>query len=1208
MPEAYRRLSPEQQQNVRRILDRLSDELLPSAGSQDFFGALLSAMGDSADPVRCLISFERFFNQFNEKQEIISFLQANPRTIEILTKIFSTSQYLTEVLLKNVHALMPLTGYRLLSRPKSSDQLYGELLAAVSSKESYRAKLNALRMYQSAEILRIGTCDLLDLYDLWAVTRQLSNLADALIRISLKIAADEVDLMPGELCVIGMGKLGGRELNYSSDIDLILVTESDTTAVIPLARKFVDVLDLVTENGFLYRVDLRLRPWGSVGPLLNTIESYQHYLQHSGRLWEKQALLKARVIAGDLAAGESLLEKARPLITAGDPELIRQSVDTMRMQTENQLLRKGIDWGEVKLGMGSIRDVEFTVQYLQMIHGKDFPRILTPNTMETLRRLSEANLLNADENRILSEGYVFQRTVEHFLQIMDYRQTHILPSDPAELDTLARRLGFEGEQPGSSLVERYEQHVHAIRDVYLHLVRDPYSQNHPRLVKNNSTPMPDEMNNHLARMASTYSEIFDPAEIALHAHMAQQLTVENPAQIQAALMPEERWQCTIVAYDFPGEIAIITGLLFVYGMDILDGEAFTYQPLAQNAENVDATRKIVDVFYLSPLPGVKVTPDLWNRYRTDFSGYHRLIRENKRDEVIGELTRRFADRMEHTQTGSGTAVPTLFPIELEIDNDTSPLDTVLRIRGTDTTGFLFELTNALAISGVYIDRVILQTTGTQVEDVLFVTDSHGKKIVDPDRQQELRTAVVLIKHFTHLLPYSPNPESALTHFSGFIEQLFRIPDWPRKLVSVEQPEVLQALARVLGVSDFLWNDFLRMQYSNLFPVVTDLAGLSTPKDRATLYREVQAELTIPEVPAAPDGEEISGVEALTAWRDREMFRIDMRHILGITPEFWDFATELNQLSEVVIDTLFQACYRSLAARYGTPHREDDSLNSLCVAALGKFGGGEMGYGSDIELIFVYDRNGFTSGQGGISTAEFYEKLVELFARSLRARREGIFQLDLQLRPYGKNGNLAVSLDAFRRYYAPGGPAWSYERQALIRLRPVAGDAALGKQLEELRDAFLYTGQPFDAISMWAMRERQLRHLVQPDVFNLKYSLGGLVDLEYLVQGLQIQYGAQIPSLRQTNTRAAMANLAEAGILTEEDYTHLRKAHTFLRWMIDSLRVVRGNAKDVTVPSEGSDELAFLARRMRYGDNPSALLRDLHTHQVFVQEANKRLLK
>ena len=243
----------------------------------------------------------------------------------------------------------------------------------------------------------------------------------------------------------------------------------------------------------------------------------------------------------------------------------------------------------------------------------------------------------------------------------------------------------------------------------------------------------------------------------------------------------------------------------------------------------------------------------------------------------------------------------------------------------------------------------------------------------------------------------------------------------------------------------------------------------------------------------------------------------------------------------------------------------------------------------------------------ISTAEFYEKVAGNFLGAIKAKREGIFQIDLQLRPYGKAGSLSVSLEAFRRYFIPGGPAWSYERQALVRLRPIAGDEALGKRVEALRDEFVYTCEPFDVVAMRGMRERQVRHLVKAGTFNPKHSPGGLVDVEYLVQGLQITHGAANPALRTTNTRAAMAAMAEAGILSPEDYTRLRKAHTFLRWLIDSLRMVAGNAKDLTVPPANSEEFAFLARRLRYGEDLDTLNNDLKLHTTYVQEVNRRLL-
>jgi glutamate-ammonia-ligase adenylyltransferase len=199
------------------------------------------------------------------------------------------------------------------------------------------------------------------------------------------------------------------------------------------------------------------------------------------------------------------------------------------------------------------------------------------------------------------------------------------------------------------------------------------------------------------------------------------------------------------------------------------------------------------------------------------------------------------------------------------------------------------------------------------------------------------------------------------------------------------------------------------------------------------------------------------------------------------------------------------------------------------------------------------------------------------------------------------------LDGFQRYFMPQGPAWAYERQALVKLRPITGDRAFGEKVCELRDRYVYSGEPFNVTEMHAMRERQIRHLVTAGTFNAKYSPGGLVDLEYLIQGLQISNGTANPSLRSANTRMAMIALTEAGILSPNDYTRLRKAHTFLRWLIDCLRVVRGNAKDVNIPPFESEEFLFLARRLQYGLDKERLQEDISRFPMEVMEINLRLL-
>ncbi|HEY2981622.1 MAG TPA: hypothetical protein VGJ22_10605, partial [Anaerolineales bacterium] len=519
----------------------------------------------------------------------------------------------------------------------------------------------------------------------------------------------------------------------------------------------------------------------------------------------------------------------------------------------------------------------------------------------------------------------------------------------------------------------------------------------------------------------------------------------------------------------------------------------------------------------------------------------------------------------------------------------------------DTIGFLYEFSNALAFTRTYIARMIVQSFGKRVHDTLYVTDADGNKITSPERQRELRAAIVLIKHFTHLLPHSPNPETALLHFREFISQLFQRPNWPDEIASIERSDVLGALARLLGVSEFLWDDFLRMQYANLFPVVHNMAALSAAKPRSQLEAELKRAL------GNGSAGEQDWSAALNAFKDRELFRIDMRHILAQTDEFWEFAAEQTDLAEVVVAAAFSRCTDELRAHYGNPRLENGEPCEMTVFGLGKYGGRELGFASDIELMFVYAGNGKTTGPNVIDTADFYEKIVHDVVAAIQARQEGVFHIDLQLRPYGKAGSLSVSLDSFRNYYAPEGAAWAYERQALVKLRPVAGDSELGRKVCELRDVFVYESGPFDVTAMRAMRERQIRHLVTGGTFNAKFSPGGLVDAEYLVQGLQINHGAGNPALRTTDLRETMTALLEAGVLSARDGLRLRRAHAFLRWLIDSLRVVRGNAKDVTIPPYENEEFAFLARRLLYDNDIDRLRGDLTRYVRDIQELNQRLL-
>ena len=1095
--------------------------------------------------------FERFVAEAPDRARLLAFFGEYPRAVEKLVTIFASSQFLTEILLRDSGYVEMLTDRQRLTLVESAAEMKSQALAAASS-GNWLDRLNSLRRFHRKEILRIGASDIFDFWDLATVTEELSNLADAMVGAALGLASDETGIPVKGFAVFALGKLGGRELNYSSDIDLLFVARENASAFLRLGAKVIDALSRITDEGFLYRVDMRLRPWGSSGLMVSSVKLYLDYLAAHARLWEKQALLKLRFVAGDERLGAEFQDLVEPNVFSYDPAELRGEVAEMKRRIEVRLRRKGHERREVKLGEGSIRDVEFVVQYLQLLHGRDRPEVRTRSTLDGLARLHDAGILPSDEYGILREGYVFLRTIEHHLQLMHYQQTHLLPDDQARQDDLARRLGFES---GEALMRRYRQHASAIRQVYSRYIEgEELETQHPTALLQFRT-IPD------------YTETFGEEEVRRHSELLARLGGDTVAVVEPRRIGEGKWEVTVVGFDYPGELSVVCGLLSAYEINIDGGLVLTSEG--------DTPRKIVDVFEVSPVDG-EIAEETWSAYQAELNRLLGMLGAGEREKAFGELARKVASA---ARKASPTGAP-LYPVTIDVDNESSSKYTVLRIGAMDTFGFLYEFTSALALQGIYISKVIVRTAGNRVVDVLYVTDSRGRKITDPERIQELKVATLLVKQFTHLLPHAPDPEPALLHFNSFIGRLFSMPNWPREVASLETPEVLKSLAKLLGVSDFLWSDFLQMQYANLFPVVKDVDSLVEGKSKERMRRELENALR--------DTADADGFrKILNDFKDREILRIGMRQILGNPEDFWRFSRELTDLAEVVVDAVYRKCFALHGAKF--PH--------MAVLALGKFGGVEMGMASDLELMFVYDAE-------GPEAADFYNRVVACVLGSIRARRKGVFDVDLQLRPYGKVGPLAVSLESFERYFAPDGPAWPYERQALIRMRAVGGDMELGRRLERIRDRFVYTGDPPDFAAIRAMRERQVRHLVAGGAVNVKFSPGGLVDIEYLVQALQMAHGRDIPDLRTTNTREAMAALARHGILSNEDFDMLLAAHTFLTMAIEALRVVRGNAQDLNVPPRESDEFVAFAARMDRKE-PLSVWTDLLFHMDAVRRIVER---
>jgi glutamate-ammonia-ligase adenylyltransferase len=373
--------------------------------------------------------------------------------VELLSALAAQSPYLMAPLIREPARLQALATDRFLGREKDAATMRAELAQVLDGAEL----LAGLRAYRNREYLRLGARELG-----WGhgdeVARELAHLADVTLdaawqRVYAELAArhGEPRTSDGRRCrfvVFGMGKQGGEELNFSSDIDLIYLYETDQGSAGSLSlheffakacERLTRAIAHVTDDGFVFRVDLRLRPEGTRGPLCNALGAAERYYETFGRPWERQAWIKARPVAGDLDLGAEWDEMLAPFVW---PRATGRSVIDAVYSLVARMRAERPTEGDVKLGRGGIREVEFFAQALQLVHGGRNPGLRVRGTLPALERLRSAGVVSERERRTLADAYVFLRRVEHRLQLAEGRQTHALPTEPEAQALLARRLGF----------------------------------------------------------------------------------------------------------------------------------------------------------------------------------------------------------------------------------------------------------------------------------------------------------------------------------------------------------------------------------------------------------------------------------------------------------------------------------------------------------------------------------------------------------------------------------------------------------------------------------------------------------------------------------------------------------------------------------------------------------------------------------------------
>jgi glutamate-ammonia-ligase adenylyltransferase len=458
---------------------------------------LLLGLSESADPDRGLVRFERFLRAHPEPQGLLAALGQRPRALEVLAVTLGGSPFLAETLIRHPVWFDALSDAEALRHPRSRAEIELDLvqsLHALSEHARHEGELQALRLVKRRELLRIGARDLLRLATVEQTLADLSALAEALVQQAYErsdASLRKKQALPplrsahagSGFTVLGLGKLGGGELNFSSDVDLVYLYASDRGRTSrrrraplkadfaqQLARRLTAALADTTAEGIVYRVDLRLRPEGRSGAVAGSLASCERYYRARGATWERLALLKARPVAGDRELGALFQQRVRSFVF--DRPFGHDAVrDVLRMKhaSDRRVAEHGESQRDVKLGAGGIREIELCVQALQVRHGRRHGALHVRGTLEALQAERELQLLPSPEADSLRRAYLFLRDVENKLQMVGDAQVHALPRGHEELRLLARRLGYRdaaGVAADEALQRAHRGHTEAVHRIF----------------------------------------------------------------------------------------------------------------------------------------------------------------------------------------------------------------------------------------------------------------------------------------------------------------------------------------------------------------------------------------------------------------------------------------------------------------------------------------------------------------------------------------------------------------------------------------------------------------------------------------------------------------------------------------------------------------------------------------------------------------------
>ena len=473
--------------NLRLLDEHLSDRVL--------LGAVIETAIQVADPDAALNNLERLFDIL-KRDKLMEVAADKRRRLQLLT-LLGGSPFLTNILCRHRDYFTDLFINEAIETSCSEAQMHVDLSELITDDADFAELQAGLRRYKARQVLRIAARDLCGLASLEEVMAELSGLAAAALQRAYDVSSRLLQTEYGQpleqtaagktaeavMTILGMGKFGGRELNFSSDIDLIYSyssTRGETTGgkrgeqislhryFIKLAEMITRALHQVTEDGFVFRVDTRLRPEGNSGDLAVSLDGAEIYYESWGQSWERAAMLKSRPVAGSIPLGDELLKRLKPFVFRRHLDFgMIEDIKVMKQKINASLDRQQHEQLNLKLGRGGIREIEFFIQALQLVNAGSRPHLQQRNSLKTIELLRQEEMINTTEAQSLTDAYRFLRIVEHRIQMVQEQQTHSLPQDSRAMEVLARRCGCVDAVSFRAELDRHRQAVHAIfRDLF----------------------------------------------------------------------------------------------------------------------------------------------------------------------------------------------------------------------------------------------------------------------------------------------------------------------------------------------------------------------------------------------------------------------------------------------------------------------------------------------------------------------------------------------------------------------------------------------------------------------------------------------------------------------------------------------------------------------------------------------------------------------